>query len=181
VDSRRTALIKIATAATSAAFAPLLAEAPEAEHHAHELIEQAPVPLATGPEYFSKSDYETISKLVDLIIPRTDTPGAVDAGVPHRIDVQVAAKPELQEPFKKGMAELAERNFSALPEPRQIAILQAMSGDAFFKTVKDLTVDAYYASEAGLVQELGFKGNTFRASFPGCTHPEHWATEEHAQ
>jgi hypothetical protein len=181
VDSRRTALIKIATAATSAAFAPLLAEVPGAEHHAHELMEQAPMALATGPEYFNKSDYETISKLVDLIIPRTDTPGAVDAGVPHRIDVQVAAKPELQEPFKKGLAELAEKNFSALPEPQQVAILQAMSGDAFFKTVKDLTVDAYYASEAGLVQELGFKGNTFRASFPGCTHPEHWATEEHAQ
>lgn len=50
----------------------------------------------------------------------------------------------------------------------------------FFETMKNLTVDNYYRSEAGLVEELGFKGNTFRASFPGCTHPEHWPSEEHA-
>jgi hypothetical protein len=195
VDSRRTALIKIATAATSAAFAPLLAEVPGAENHVHDMQEQASAPwAATGPEYFSKSDYETISKLVDLIIPRTDTPGAVDAGVPHQIDLRVAANPELQEAFKYGLAYLDEQaraangaGFTALAESKQIAILQALSIDKnaahaeFFKTTKDLTIDAYYSSEQGLVQELGFKGNTFRASFPGCTHPEHWPTAEPAQ
>jgi hypothetical protein len=64
--------------------------------------------------------------------------------------------------------------------------LQALSTDSgFFQTMKDLTIDGYYSSEQGLVQELGFKGNTFRASFPGCTHLEHWPTtdanQEHAQ
>jgi hypothetical protein len=188
VHSRRTALIKLAAAATSAAISPLLAETPEAEHHLHEMPEQTPAsPAAAGPSYFSQSDYDTISKLADLIIPRTDTPGAVDAGVPRWIDRQVAAKPELQEKFKQGLLSLAEQAhaingsaFTALTEQQQIAILQALSSEAgaaqsgFFKTLKDLTVDTYYKTEAGLVRELGFKGNTFRANFPGCTHPEHW-------
>jgi hypothetical protein len=163
----------------------------------HEMLDQTPALAATGPEYFSQSDYSTISKLADLIIPRTDTPGAVDAGVPHWIDKAVAADAKLQERFKQWLAHLAEQaqaaggtEFTALAEPQQIAILQAMSTDTgnlkggFFNTIKDLTVDAYYRTEAGLVQELGFKGNTFRAGFPGCTHPEHWpaqgTSQEHA-
>jgi hypothetical protein len=187
VHSRRTALIRIATAATSAAIAPLLADTPESEHHLHEALEQAVTPLAGGPSYFSQSDFETISKLADLIIPRTDTPGASDAGVPHWIDFHVGSNLELQEKFKQGLAYLDEQahtvsgsSFRALTEQQQTALLQALSADpdtaksGFFKTVKDLTIDGYYSSEQGLAQELDFKGNTFRASFPGCTHPEHW-------
>ena len=185
VHSRRTALIKLATAATSVAITPLLAE----EHHVHEMLEQAAAPAATGPAYFSWADWETVSKLTDLIIPRTETPGAVDAGVPHWIDYHVAHAPDLQEKFKQGLAYLDEQAhtvngspFAALTEPQQTAILQALSTDAdtaksgFFKTIKDLTIDGYYSSEKGLVAELQFKGNTFRPSFPGCTHPEHWPT-----
>ena len=185
VHSRRTALIKLAAAATSAAITPLLAD----EHHLHEMLEQAAAPAATGPAYFSRADWETVSKLADLIIPRTDTPGAVDAGVPHWIDYHVAHAPDLQEKFKQGLAYLDEQahtvngsSFAALTEQQQTAILQALSTDAdtaksgFFKTIKDLTIDGYYSSEKGLVAELDFKGNTFRPSFPGCTHPEHWPT-----
>jgi hypothetical protein len=187
VHSRRTALIKLAAAATSAAITPLLAD----EHHLHEMLEQAAAPAATGPAYFSRADWETVSKLADLIIPRTDTPGAVDAGVPHWIDYHVAHAPDLQEKFKQGLAYLDEQahtvngsSFAALTEQQQTAILQALSTDAdtaksgFFRTIKDLTIDGYYSSEKGLVAELDFKGNTFRPSFPGCTHPEHWPTED---
>ncbi len=195
VHSRRTVLIKIASAATSAAIAPLLADTLESEHHIHETLEQAAaVPVASGPSYFSQIDFETISKLADLIIPRTDTPGAADAGVPHWIDFHVSSNPELQDKFKQGLAHLDEQAhtvngspFRALTEEQQTAILQALSADpdtaksGFFKTMKDLTIDGYYSSEQGLVHELDFKGNTFRASFPGCTHPEHWPSSAVSQ
>ena len=187
MDSRRTALIKIASAATSAAIAPLLGDTLESEHHLHEAVQETATPLATGRSYFSETDFETISKLTDLIIPRTDTPGATDSGVPHWIDFHVGSNPELQEKFKQGLAYLDEQAhmvngspFKALTEQQQSAILQALSADpdtaksGFFSTIKDLTVDGYYSSEQGLAQELDFKGNTFRPSFPGCTHPEHW-------
>lgn len=195
VHSRRTALIKIATAATSAVFTPLLAETPgAAEHHLHEALESSVVPVAAGPTYFSQADWETVGALADLILPRTETPGASDAGVPHWIDRKVATTPELREKFKAGLAYLAEQarvlngtSFTALTGQQQTAILQALSTDAdtarsgFFKTMKDLTIDGYYSSEPGLVKELGYKGNTFRADFPGCTHPEHWPVDEKAR
>ena len=192
VHSRRTALIKISHSRHFRGHCTLISRVPgnaaEAEHHLHEMLEQAPPPVASGPAYFSQADWETVSKLSDLIIPRTDTPGAVDAGVPHWIDYHVAHEPELQEKFKQGLAYLDEQahtvNGSAFASSHGAAaerlFCRPLSADAdtaksgFFKTVKDLTIDGYYSSEQGLVKELDFKGNTFRASFPGCTHPEHW-------
>jgi hypothetical protein len=39
--------------------------------------------------------------------------------------------------------------------------------------MKELTIEGYYRSEAGMFEELGFAGNTFLTEFDGCTHPEH--------
>lgn len=36
--------------------------------------------------------------------------------------------------------------------------------------MKDMTIDGYYGSYTGLVEELGYRGNQMLASFPGCTH-----------
>ena len=164
----------------------------ELPHHLHESNDQ-PAIVPREPSYFGKADYQVLSRMVDLIIPRTDTPGAIDAGVPFHIDGQVGAEAERQSIFRTGFDYLAEQaktlhgtEFISLSEPQQTAMLQAMSQDentapgTFFKTVKDLTIDWYYSSQEGLVQELGFKGNTFRPSFPGCTHPEHWPVKEQA-
>ncbi len=38
----------------------------------------------------------------------------------------------------------------------------------FFRLVKNLTADGYYTSRAGLLEELGYTGNTALASFPAC-------------
>jgi hypothetical protein len=66
-----------------------------------------------------------------------------------------------------------------LTPQQQIAVLTPLSLDSgsslgkFFKMVKDMTVDAYYKTEAGLKTELGWHGNTYLPEFKGCTHPEH--------
>ena len=39
--------------------------------------------------------------------------------------------------------------------------------------IKAMTIDGYYSTREGLEQELGWHGNTYLTSFPGCTHPEH--------
>jgi hypothetical protein len=71
------------------------------------------------------------------------------------------------------------QEFVALTEQQQIAVLTPMSLEAdsslgkFFAMAKDMTIDAYYKTEAGLRTELGWHGNTYLPSFPGCTHPEH--------
>ena len=42
-----------------------------------------------------------------------------------------------------------------------------------FRLVKNLTADGYYTSRAGLLQELGYAGNTALARFPECAVREH--------
>lgn len=189
MTSRRTALFGIASAAVSVAVDPVLAQ----QHNGHDATDEHASLQPHQPTFFSAAEYQNLSRIVDIIIPRTDTPGALDADVPYRIDQQVAATPALQETFRQGLHFLSEvaktqnvASFAELPEARQLLAVAALrdppapASGRFFKAVKDLTVEWYYRSEQGLVQELGFKGNTFRASFPGCTHPEHWPAEPRA-
>ena len=74
--------------------------------------------------------------------------------------------------------------FVELSEQQQIELLTPLSdavdrnqvkteGQRFFRAIKSMTADGYYTSPIGLVQELGYKGNTVLASFPACDHPEH--------
>ena len=42
-----------------------------------------------------------------------------------------------------------------------------------FRLIKNLTADGYYTSRIGLIDELGYTGNTALASFPSCTISEH--------
>jgi hypothetical protein len=141
---------------------------------------QAPVPFFQPPEF------QAIEDLSERIIPRSDTPGAKDAGVVRLIDKAIVADPTLMQPYRAGIADLNAlaiasygAEFAALNEKQQIALLTPLSLETdsslgkFFAMVKDMTVDAYYKTEAGLKTELGWHGNTFLASFPGCDHPEH--------
>ncbi len=79
----------------------------------------------------------------------------------------------------RGRAEIAASRFWNSPAADQIALLEAVSADAnseagrFFQMIKAMTIDGYYTTREGLEQELGWHGNTYLTSFPGCTHPEH--------
>lgn len=144
------------------------------------------VPSPSKPTFFQPSEFHTMEALSERIIPRSDTPGAKDAGVALLIDRAILADPTLVQPFRAGLADLNAislssygQEFVALNEAQQIAVLTPMSLDdassvgKFFAMVKDMTVDAYYRTEAGLKTELGWHGNTYLATFPGCDHPEH--------
>lgn len=50
-----------------------------------------PEPVRTSPVFFPEADYRLLCRLVDLIIPPTDTAGAVQAGVPPFIDAALAS------------------------------------------------------------------------------------------
>jgi len=144
------------------------------------------VPVPSKPTFFQPAEFQTIEALSECIIPRTDTPGAKDAGVALLIDKAIVADPTLSQPYRAGIADLNTlsfssygREFTALTDEQKIAVLMPLSLESdsslgkFFSIAKDMTVDAYYASEAGLKTELGWHGNTFLAEFPGCDHPEH--------
>jgi hypothetical protein len=139
------------------------------------------VPAAPAQSSFlSALELAFLAALADTIIPRTDTPGASDAGVPAAIDRRLAANPALAANFRDGMEALdaaAQSRFAApfpaLTGAQKIDLLNTRLDDPFFRMIKGLTIDAYYTSREGLATELGWHGNTFLPEFKGCTHPEH--------
>lgn len=62
------------------------------------------------PEFFSRDQASLIAALAEIIIPRTDTPGAIDAGVPKFIDRM------LKEVYPKESQEAFLRNLAAFDE-----------------------------------------------------------------
>jgi hypothetical protein len=151
-------------------------------------------PAATSParRFLSEADFRTISRISDLIIPETDSPGAIGAGAPDYVDMVISRNAEQQGVVADGLRwldgeakRLGAGTFIELSEERQLGILEPLceAADAnpshpartvqFFSLVKSLTADGYYTSKAGLIDELGYTGNTARQSFPGCTDAPH--------
>ncbi|MDQ2945774.1 MAG: gluconate 2-dehydrogenase subunit 3 family protein [Acidobacteriota bacterium] len=151
--------------------------------HVHEAA-----PAQSSATFFRQEDFATISRIADLIIPETDTPGAARSGVPEYIDMVVGRNTDQQLLVADGLRWLdaeatrnAEKKFMQLSEQQQLSILEPLceAVDAnnsrarnvqFFGLIKRLTADGYYTSRIGLIDELGYKGNMVRAGFPDCVH-----------
>ncbi len=148
------------------------------EHH-HETAPPAPAPAK--PVFFKEAEFPAVSRIADLILPATDTPGAVGAGVPIYIDTVISKNKAQQTLAMEGLAWLTQKNFMELTEAEQLAILLPLceAADAgelkerpvqFFQMMKSLTADGYYTSQVGLMTELGYAGNGAMAEFPVCVH-----------
>lgn len=144
------------------------------------------IPAPSKPTFFQPEELQLVEALAERIIPRTDTPGARDAGVALLIDKAIVGDPSLGPPFRSGIADLNAlasdtygKRFTVLSEAQQITLLTPLSLDnhtalgKFFALAKGMTVQAYYNTEVGLKSELGWHGNTYLKDFPGCDHPEH--------
>jgi hypothetical protein len=136
--------------------------------------------LSTAPDDgpLNDADMAKVARLSELIIPRTDTPGAIDAGVPDFIHNIVANwyEPEEAHIFLTGLRTVDEVSrdkygaaFVDVTGDQQTAVLQQLeselpadnsilaggAGDSpFFVKLKELTVLGYYTSEVGSKQEL---------------------------
>jgi hypothetical protein len=160
------------------------AEGQTAPPHVH----PAP-PQQVTPRFFNESDFKMISRIADLIIPETDTPGAIGAGVPEYIDLVISRNTDQQFAMADGLRwldseanRIAGKKFIDLTEDQQLSLLKPLceSFDAdpnnpardvqFFSLMKNLTADGYYTSKIGLIDELGYKGNMALMSFPDCVH-----------
>lgn len=138
--------------------------------------------------FFNDDDFRAISQIADLIIPETDTPGAVGAGVPEYIDIAIARNTDQQLLVSDGLRwldseaeRIADKKFVELSEEEQLSILEPLCeiADAdtsrarnvqFFALIKALTADGYYTSKVGLIDELGYKGNAAQSAFLDCVH-----------
>jgi len=226
-ETRREALKILGAVGATCAF-PFSADELYGQHvHDKGAKPAAPRTEAYKPTFFGAAEYELVSRVADLIIPATDTAGAVGAGVPEYVDRVVSLNPEHQGLMRAGLEWIDDRSRELFAEPflkaseaQQIQILQPLSDEVdrqqraaltaryrsggaggtfyaprtdataieprpdpgatpadvpvnFFRLVKNLTADGYYTSRVGLLDELGYKGNTALAQFTPCTVPEH--------
>ena len=130
-----------------------------------------------------------VERLSDIIIPSDATPGAKEAGVAEFIDFMVAHDPDVQYPFRMGLAWLnahSERmlgkNFLEIGSEQQNSLLEPLGfkararhgeedGQKFFALIRDFTVNGFYTSEIGF-KELDNPALKFYSESPECPHKE---------
>jgi hypothetical protein len=131
-ETRREALKILGTISATCAF-PFAGDELYGQH-VHPPAGQAVASAPNRPAFFTAGEYAALSRLADVIIPPTETPGAAAAGVPDYIDRVVSLNPEHQPLTRAGLAWLTQQarsRFSAdylsLDESQHAAILQPLS------------------------------------------------------
>lgn len=122
----------------------------------------------------TEAQMSLVSALAEGILPATDTPGAIDAGVPSFIGLLFSEwfTPQEQLDFQRGLEQIDAQStnqhrcaFVACPAQQQFAMLeqwdreaavarQAHAAPTFFGRFKSLAVLAYYTSEVAQNEEL---------------------------
>jgi gluconate 2-dehydrogenase gamma chain len=137
--------------------------------------------------FLSASQRAIVSGVVDIMIPRTDTPGALDVGVPAFIDLMLrdVYSPEDRDRYLTGLAEFdaAGHSFVTLEATQRVALVrkfhdaavheerQLRAGHAhlqrpFILMTKELTLLRFFTSEVGATQVLQYVA--VPGSFHGC-------------
>lgn len=122
------------------------------------------------PVFLSPAQTETITVLTELIIPRTDTPGANDAKVHRYIDLFLSvASPADQQRYRAGLTwldEYAQQNhkktFVKCNNKQRMSLVTSMAGmggaggakvpdegRSFFDRTKRMTSSIYFATAEG--------------------------------
>src|SRR6266545_1278237 len=182
--SRRDLLLRIGASLSLAAGGEGVLPAQEA-HHVHKAVEETKGAArgAYRPKALTAHEYATLERLTDLIVPADErSPGALASGAAGFIDFLCAASGELKEIYTGGIAWLDQAmehrsgtDFVKAAPEGQTALLDLIAyrknaspelnpGIHFFGWARNMTVDAYYTSPAG-VKEIGYMGNSAMASF----------------
>lgn len=117
--------------------------------------------------FYGENEFALVSRLADLIIPRTDTPGALDVNVPGFLDSLMAdwASEDTQRSHHVYLNQIADHlsnSFTNLPDAIALPLLEQLDIAAFsgsgdhrgYRSLKALIAQAYFASEEGALQEL---------------------------
>lgn len=156
------------------------------------LTEEQQAYLAAAPNYntgsssfFSESQRKIIAAMTEVVMPRTDTPGAIDAGVPGFVELMAADwfNDEERAIFLAGLADIETRipveygaSFDQLDSAQQLEVMEALEDEAsdsswydfanvqrdfisdapFICQVKELSIWGFFTSEIGGTQVLRY-------------------------
>lgn len=161
IIDRRDALAGMAAMFGASLFAPI-ARATTAE---------VPPTISSGPPsspVFTAQQRALMTALSERVMPTTDTPGAIAAGVPAYIEKLLAdwASPGDRKPILAGLDAIEARSRSdfklaadqATPEQQDALLTLAMEdklpgGADFFDKFRQLVLTGYFTSEVGITQE----------------------------
>ncbi len=161
---RRSALAGMVAMFGAQLFAPLARAAGLAPGTAIPVIDEG----APSVQVFTPEQRALMTALCERIIPTTDTPGAIAAGVPMYVEKLLAdwAVAEDRLPILSGLAEIDARSWQdyklpavqAKPEQQDALLTLAMhdelpDGEEFFKAFRQMVIVGYYTSEIGITQE----------------------------
>ena len=124
-------------------------------------------------KFLNQYQFDMIKRIADIIIPESDTPGALSANVHQFIDIMLHgwASPKTQDKFIQYFSNIDQRsksnfgkNFSDLNRQQQFQLLKKLdkesfsdiSSNVFFKEFKALIIFSYYSSEEGASIELKY-------------------------
>jgi gluconate 2-dehydrogenase gamma chain len=162
---------------------------------------------ATEPSTLSASQRATVSAIVDVMIPRTNTPGALDVGVPRFIDLMLkdVYTEADRDRYLTGLSDFDAaaksehgQTFVALEPTQRIALVRKFHDAAvaeehrqrsahthlqrpFILMTKELTLLGFFTSQVGATQVLQYVA--VPGSYHGCLPLEQagngktWAVE----
>jgi hypothetical protein len=178
--NRREAIKKTGLALGFAATSPLLMH----------LIQscESKKPLGWKPQFFNEKQALLVAALSNQILPRTDTPGALDVGVDVFVDKMVGEvySEDEQKQFLKGLEELEKNSeskngklFTDLESQEQYDFLYGLESDIqhlsfdsspqekpFFLMLKELVLLGYFTSEEVMTKHLDYQ--PVPAQLVGC-------------
>jgi gluconate 2-dehydrogenase gamma chain len=150
----------------------------------------ATTPAGRKPSILTRPQMTIVSAVAEIMIPRTDTPGATDVGVPGFIDLMLEEvyTQKNREHYLTGLADFDAaahteqgKEFLALEPPQQVALVRRFHDAAvieeqrparpredvqrpFILMTKELTLLGFFTSQAGATQVLQY------IAVPGSYH-----------
>jgi len=124
-------------------------------------------------KFFKTNEFILLRDIINQIIPKTDTAGAIDVGVHRFVDMMLNdwASKETQTHYRKGLQGISEHAklehklpFSECTHSQQLNILNNLDQSEeledtlvnFFSDLKWFVISGYYTSEYGAAVELNY-------------------------
>ena len=145
--------------------------------------ESAPSAVAAAFRFFKAEQAAVVAEIAEIMIPKTDTSGAKDAGVPAFIDLMLADVYDAQDQarFNSGYGDFAAaaqaggRAFLEQDGAQRIATVKAALAAAlaadhdpkpFILMVRELTLLGFYSSRVGITENMEYV--PVPTAFHGC-------------
>ena len=120
---------------------------------------------AKAPRFFTPAQAAVLAEVAEIIIPRTDTPGAKDAGVPAAFDAMMTnwASTQHQVQFRSVVDEFTAAGIMKMKPTDRVALVAKTDAekmavwDPAYVGFKQLVMTLYYLSEAGATKELRYE------------------------